>query len=71
MTLAELNAAKIGDDVTLWRHGRVDEKRTKGRITQATRTWFMVMWSDGVPEIVKRRESIMTARLQLEAKTGP
>ncbi len=67
MTLAELQAAKPGDNVTLWRHGRVDDKRTKGRVTQGTRTWFMVMWSDGVPEIIRRQESIMTARLELEA----
>lgn len=68
MTLSELQAAKPGDNVTLWRHGRIDEKRTKGRITQATRTWFMVMRSDGVPEIVRRELTIMTERLQLEAE---
>jgi len=67
MTRDELRAVKVGDNVTLWRHGKVDEKRTKGRVTQCTRTWFMVMWSDGVPEIVKRVPTIMTDRLELEA----
>lgn len=69
MTLTELRAVKVGDNVTLWRHGMIDSKRTKGRVTQATPTWFMITWADGVPEIVKRVETIMTARLQSETKT--
>lgn len=60
MTPEQLQAVKIGDDVTL--------RDSRGRVTQVTRTWFMVMWSDGVPEIIRRRESILTSRLQLEAK---
>ena len=66
MTPEQLKAAKIGDNVTLERNGH---KITRGRITQATNRWFMVMWADGVPEVIRRETTILTSRLHLEAKT--
>lgn len=38
---------------------------TKGRVTQTTRTWFMVTWYDGTPEVIRRdRKSILLDRLE-------
>lgn len=57
MTPEQLAAVKIGDNVTL--------RESKGRVTQTTRIWFMVMWEGGTPEIIRRASSILTGRLEL------
>lgn len=59
MTPQELQAVKIGDNVRL--------RATRGRVTQTTKTWFMVMWDNGTPEIIKRTPTILGGRLELEA----
>lgn len=58
MTPEQLAAVKVGDNVTL--------RDTKGRVTQTTKTWFMVMWEDCSPEIIRRTSSILTGRLVLD-----
>jgi hypothetical protein len=60
MTPEQLTTVKIGDNVML--------RTSRGRVTQTTRTWFMVMWDDGTPEVIRRAPSILTSRLHLEAK---
>jgi hypothetical protein len=62
VTPAQLAAVKIGDNVTL--------RESRGRVTQTTRTWFMVMWQDGTPEIVRRQSSILVNRLHLDTPKG-
>lgn len=62
MTPAQLITVKIGDNVRL--------RDSKGRVTQTTRTWFMVMWDDGTPEIIRRASSILTGRLHLDTAPG-
>lgn len=37
-----------------------------GTVTQSAPGWFMITWADDKnPEVVKRRETILTARLEL------
>lgn len=57
VTPEQLAAVKVGDNVTL--------RESMGRVTQTTRMWFMVMWQDGYPEIIRRTPSILTERLIL------
>lgn len=52
MTPDELRAVKVGDDVSL--------RDERGRVTQTTRIWFMVMWPDGVPQVIRRDPTILT-----------
>ena len=59
MTSQQLAAIKIGDHVSL--------RDVSGRITQCTRTWFMVTWEGGNVEIIKRRSSILIGRMELHA----
>jgi len=66
VTPEQLAAVKIGDDVTLIRHTTTI---SKGRVTQTTPRWFMVMWQDGTPEVIRRTPSIMTDRLHLDVAT--
>lgn len=61
MTPDQLVRVKIGDNVTI--------RGSKGRVTQVTRAWFMVVWQDGTPEIIRRTPSILTKRLHLDAAT--
>ena len=56
MTSEQLAAVRVGDLVGL--------RDVLGRVTQATRSWFMVSWDGGNVEIVKRRPSILTGRLR-------
>lgn len=65
MTIDQLRTVKIGDNVRL---ERFNHTVMRGRVTQETRTWFMVMWSDGVPEVIRREVSILTSCLHLEPK---
>lgn len=57
MTPAQLAAIKIGDLVSLGDNA--------GKVAQMTKLWFMVTWADGNVEIVHRRSSILTGRMQL------
>jgi hypothetical protein len=57
MTLDEAAKLEVGSNVRL--------RDTRGRVTQLTRLWFMVMWQDGYPEIIRRdRHSILLERLE-------
>lgn len=58
MTPDQLSKIAVGDNVRL--------RDSLGRVTQCTRIWFMIMWQDGYPEVVRRTPSILTERLQLE-----
>lgn len=65
MTPQEAAKLEIGHTIQLVR----DHKPVhKGRVTQTTRTWFMVTWYDGTPEVIRRdRESILLQRLERTA----
>lgn len=65
MTPEQLAAAKTGDEVTLQGRSRNGERLSRGRITQTTPRWFMVVWYDGTPEIVRRTPSVLADRLHL------
>lgn len=58
MTLEQLAAIKIGDSVIL--------RGERGKVTQTTNRWFMVTWSDGHPEVIRRELTILAKRLQME-----
>lgn len=67
MTPLQLTTVRIGDDVTLT-EGR---RASIGRVTQLAPKWFMVVWQDGTPEIVKRDESHpLVRRLHLQTPKG-
>jgi hypothetical protein len=56
----------VGSQVELVRLGK---PVAKGRVTQVTRTWFMVTWYDGTPEIIRRdRASILLERLHVQTE---
>ena len=56
----------VGSHVELVRMGR---PVAKGRVTQTTRTWFMVTWYDGTPEVIRRdRASILLERLHVRTE---
>lgn len=57
MTPEQLAAIKIGDLVSLGDNA--------GKVAQTTKQWFMVTWAGGNVEIVHRRSSILTGRMQL------
>ena len=67
MNAQQIAAAKVGDNVTLTSRDRV----SKGRITQSTPRWFMVTWEDGTPQVVRREQSSVTARLHLDVAPKP
>lgn len=58
MTADQLNKISVGDRVRL--------RESRGRVTQCTERWFMVSWTGGDPEVIRRRPSILTGRLELE-----
>lgn len=61
MTVAEAKKLEIGDEVELVREHK---KVAAGEVTQTTHQWFMVTWSDGFPEVIRRdRQSILLTRL--------
>lgn len=63
MTPHQLTTVKIGDNVTL--------RESRGRVTQTTARWFMVMWEGGYPEVIRREASALASRLHLEVATAP
>jgi hypothetical protein len=42
---------EVGSKVQLVRKHK---PTVKGRVTQATRLWFMITWYDGSPEVIRR-----------------
>ncbi len=66
MTPQEAQKLEVGAHVELVRQGK---PVAKGRVTQATRTWFMVTWYDGTPEVIRRdRGSILLERLHVRTE---
>lgn len=57
MTPDQLRHLKTGDNVT---------RPERGRVTQLTPTWFMVVWQNGEPEIIKRADLVAVQALHLE-----